>query len=575
MNQFARIVAFTFAIAALLMSSYADAKARKPKELLQYIPADTPYVMVFTKPFPDELMDKFEPSMDKMLSAYQRMMRYRLSEHLIELSAQEDGAERAERLQAFMDEMLSLMSIKGLRDAGIGRDSLFAIYGNGILPVFRIGISDIEKFEATIVRLESQANEKFMVGEVAGKSYRYRDFDEIKLVISTFGKDAVVTMVPAGIDDERLAATLGIKKPRDNLARSKDLARISKQYGFTDHFVGFVDVERVAATFTGDPTGNNTDLLEMLGMDANSTSAECRAEITALASVAPRVVVGYTEVGTETLETAMVVELREDIASGLAAFPAAVPGLGIDMGGLFSFGFSIDLMAARSFYEARLDALEADPFECAQFADVNASAAKGREALAKPLPPVVYSFRGMLANVTDIEGLDFSKSKPPESVDASILVAIENAQDLVAMAAMMSPEVAALNLLPDGEAKELVLPQLAAVAEQAFAALSQNALSVSMGEGAPDAAEAMLNADLSGSMPFMSFSMDAKKYYEFVGNAVMENDEDEEGEPMPEAMRTAMRDAMVSSGDMYERMAVNVHLTNRGIEMSSRMTLAE
>jgi hypothetical protein len=44
---------------------------------------------------------------------------------------------------------------------------------------------------------------------------------------------------------------------------------------------------------------------------------------------------------------------------------------------------------------------------------------------------------------------------------------------------------------------------------------------------------------------------------------------------MPEAMRTAMRDAMVSSGDMYERMAINVHLTKRGIEMSSRMTLAE
>jgi hypothetical protein len=575
MNQIARIVAFTIAAAALFLSSLADAKARKPKEILQYIPADTPYAMAFTKPFPDELMDKFEPSMDKMLSAYQRMMRYRLSEHLIELSAQEDGAEKAERLQSFMDEMLSLMSIKGLRDAGIGRDSLFAIYGDGMLPVFRIGITDIEKFEATIVRLESQAKEKFMLGELLGKSYRYRNFDELKLVIATFGKDAVITLVPAGLDDERLALTLGIKKPRNNLARSKDLARISKEYGFTDHFVGFVDVERVAATFTGDPTGQNADLLEMLDIDAEDTPPECRAELAELASVAPRVVMGYTAVGTDALETGMVVELREDIASGLATFPAAVPGLGTDLGGLFSFGFSIDLMAVRTFYESRLDALEADPFECENFADVNANVAKGREALAKPLPPVVYSFRGMLANVTGIEGLDFATDQPPDSVDASILVAIENAQDLVTMAAMMSPEIAALNLLPDGKAKALELPQLEAVAEQAFAALSQDGLSIALGDAAADEAEAMLQADVPGSTPFVSFNMDAKKYYEFVGNAVIKTDEDEEGEPMPEAMRTAMRDAMVSSGDMYERMAINVHLTKRGIEMSSRMTLAE
>ena len=575
MNQFARIAAFTIAVAALLMSGFADAKARKPKEILQYIPADTPYVMAFTKPFPDELMDKFEPSMDKMLSAYQRMIRYRLSEHLIELSAQEDGAEKAEQLQRFMDEMLSLLSVKGLRDAGIGRDSLFAIYGDGILPVLRIGVSDIDKFEATIARLESQAGEKFVDGELAGKPYRYRDLDEITLVISTFGKDAVIAVVPAGTSDQRLAQTLGIEKPRKNLARSKALEKISEEYGFTDHFVSFIDVERVAAAFTGDPSGRNTDLLRVLGMNADDTSPVCRSEISDLASVAPRIVVGYTKVDADVLETGMVVELREDIAGGMASLPSVVPGLGADLGGWFSFGFSIDMMAARSFYESRLDALEADPFECEHFADVNASTVKGREALAKPLPPVVYSFRGMLANIANIEGLDVATDKPPESIDASILVAIENAQDLVMMAAMMSPEVAALNLVPDGKAKALDLPQLAAIAEQAFAALSESGLSLALGDSAASEAEAMLSADALSSGPFASFSMDAKKYYEFVSEAVMTEGDDEEGEPMPMAMRTAVRDVMISSGELYDRMAVNVYLTERGVEVNSRLTLSD
>ena len=575
MNQLARIAASTMVVIALLTSSCGDAKDRKPKEILQYIPADTPYVMAFTKPFPDDLMDKVEPSIDKMLSAYQRMMHYRLSEHLIELSAQEDGAEKAERLQEFMDELISFMSVKGLREAGVGRDSVFAIYGDGVLPVVRIGTTDIVKFESALARLESKASESFLVGEIEGKPYRYRDFDELSLVIATFDKDAVIAVVPAGIGDERLAQTLGIEKPRRSLADSKELDKISKEYGFTDHFASFIDVERIAATFTGDPTGRNTDFLTMVDMNEKNTPPECRTEIGELASVAPRVVMGYTRVDTDFLETEMVIELREDIASGMATLPAVVPGLGADLGGLFGFGFSLDVMAARSFYEARLDALEADPFECAHFAEINNSAAKGREALAQPLPPVVYSFRGMLANVTNIEGLDLATKTPPESIDASILVAIENAQDLVTMAAMMSPEIAALNLVPDGKAKALNLPQLATIAKQAFAALSEGGLSIALGQDSAEEAEAMLSADVSDSRPFASFSMDAKKYYEFVGQAVLEGGDDGQGEPMPEAMRAAVRDAMVASGDLYERMAVNVHLTQRGVEVSSRLTLSD
>ena len=69
--------------------------------------------------------------------------------------------------------------------------------------------------------------------------------------------------------------------------------------------------------------------------------------------------------------------------------------------------------------------------------------------------------------------------------------------------------------------------------------------------------------------------MDAKKYYELVGNAIMAGDDNDEGEPMPEVMRAAVRDAMISSGEMYKRMAVNVHLTERGVEISSRLTLAD
>ena len=330
----------------------------------------------------------------------------------------------------------------------------------------------------------------------------------------------------------------------------------------------------MAGAFLGDD-GRNSELFAALEYDSSMLSDTCRAEFAQMAAIAPRIVMGYTEVGMSAMSTSMVVELRDDIAAGLAAIPAAVPGLGPDLGGLFSFGFSMDPLAMRSFYEARLDAMEAEPFECEHLAELQGGVAKGREALAQPLPPVVYSFRGMLANVTGLEGMDIATETPPTSVDASMLFAIDNAQDLVTMAAMMSPEIAALNLLPDGKAKRLDLPQIAMVAQEAFAALSDKGLSVSLGEGSDQNVEAMLQADVAESKPFVSMSMDAAKYYEFVGEAMMAAEEEEEGEEVPEAVRGAMRDIMVSSGSLYERMLMNVHLTERGIEIDSRMTLAD
>jgi len=572
MNHFFRTLIGVSATVAALVSCRADV-AHESEQLLQYIPAETPYVMAFTKPLPDDLMDKFEPVVDQTLSGYERILRYKVSEVMVELSREEGGAEKAKQLQELVDEFTSLMSVQGLRDAGIDRDSVFAIYGDGLLPVFRIELSDRDKFDAAVSRLESKSPQKFQVGTVGGESYRYYDIEEARFVVATPGDSAVITIVPSTYSDERLARALGIKKPQDNVADG--LEEIRNAYDFTDHFVGFVDVEKLAASFLGDPSGLNKELLLVAEHDPEELMEECRAEFAELASVAPRVVVGYTNVNKSFLDTRMVVELREDIASGLATLPTAVPGLGADLGGLLSFGFSLDPMAARSFLEARLDAMEADPFECADLGELQASVAQGRQALAQPLPPVVYNFSGMLAHISDVQGMNLGTKKPPESVDASFLVAFKNAQDLVNMASMMIPQVAEMNLLPDGKARALDLPQLAEIADKAFVALSNVGISVAMGEGSAENSEAMLVADVEMPPPFVSFSMDSKRYYDFVGDALMQENETEDGESEPLALRTAMRDVMVSSGELYERVSVNVHLTERGVEIGSRMTLSD
>ncbi len=574
MKPFARIAIASFAIVTLLLPPGALA-ARKGKELLQYIPADTPYVFAVMTPLPNDLQDRFEPAIDQTLAAYRKLISHHVDAEVARLRATEGGGARADRLQSLVEEVTSLLSVEELRNAGLGRGSLFAVYGDGLLPVMRLALTDARAFDNAIARIETAAAAEFDKGLLGGNTYRYRDFDKMRLIVATLGKDAVITLVPVTYDDARLAEALGLKKPRHSLARSKELRKLAREYGFTDHMIAVVDVRRMVTSVLRDPNGRNTELFRQAGRDSFKLSAACEMEFEQLANVAPRIVSGYTKVAKDRLDMSMTVEVRPDIAAGLAALPAGVPGLGSDPGGLMSFGFSLDPLALRSFYEARLDAMESDPFECELLAHLQASVPRGREALATPVPPMVYSFRGILAQVTDIRGADLANDKPPEEIDGSVLFAMENAEALVTMAAMMSPEIAALNLLPDGRARQLNLPQLAELAQEAFAALSDSALAVAVGAGAERAAEAMLAAKPGASKPFASFSMDARRYYDLMGEAVMQAKPDEGEEPLPEEIRAAIRDIMLSSSGLYERMAIDVHFTERGIEISSRMALAD
>ncbi len=566
----------TLCIAAVASIFAGCAKQEEtPPGVLQYVPADTPYVFASTESIPDSLADKLEPTIDEVLEAYQRIIRHAMAEELVELSAEEGGAEKAEKLQALVDEVLGLMSIDGIRGAGIDRDAAFAFYGNGLLPVVRLELTEAAAFDSAIARIESKAENQLSVGELKGEEYKYLDVDKARLLIATLDDQAVISIAPVQFSDDQLARVLGITKPAKSLADSKGLESLSEQYGFSNYFSGYVNSQSLVGTFLGNATGLDKDLLAIFDYDVSDMSETCKSEFMEVAGIAPRMVFGYTDMNDEFIDSVFVVELRDDIAEGLATIPRPVPGLGQDFGGLMSFGFGVDLLKAREFYEARLDAIEADPFECDKLASMQGFVAMGRQALNQPVPPVVYSFQGMVAVISDIQGMDLAKQRPPESIDASFLLAIENAQSLVAMGAMMDPELASLNLMPDGKPVKLELAQLAEVTDEAYAALSDNALAVSMGEGSETKAAELLVADSKEPAPLFSMTMDTASYYGLIGDAMMHSEPKEGEEEMPLAVRTALKDVMTLMGQVYRRMALDVRLTPKGIEMRSRLLLAD
>jgi hypothetical protein len=404
------------AISAVMLSACGKddepAAISASSDLLQYIPADSPYVFVTLEPISDEIMDDLEPKLDRVLLSYRDVLREAVAAKKAEFSEEEQNSEEAQRIEAFVEEFSTLLSVQGMRDAGIARDSLAAFYGNGLLPVLRLELSDDALFEATIARLEEQAGQTMPVGEVAGQSYRYIDAEELRIVIAVLDGQAVFTLVPTVFDESQTGRALGLTLPETSIADTTVLQDLIGKYDFTNHVVAFVDVPSIAERFVGQPTGLDADLMA-LSEDDMQLSDVCRAEIRAVAGIVPRMVIGYTGLTAKRFDSSIILEVREDIAAGLTAVATAVPGLGGDRGGLMTFGMSLDMKAARDFMEARLDAMEADPYECEHLADLQAGVAEGRATLNQPVPPMVYDFKGFVAVIDAIEGLDLATQTPP------------------------------------------------------------------------------------------------------------------------------------------------------------------
>jgi hypothetical protein len=376
------------AISAVMLSACSkdeepaapSAAVSSSSELLQYIPADSPYVFVSLEPISDEIMDDLEPKLDRVLSSYRVVLREVVAAKKAEYSEEEQNSEEAQQIEAFVEEFSSLLSVQGMRDAGIARDSLAAFYGNGLLPVMRIELSDDALFEATIARLEEQAGHQMAVGDVQGQSYRYFDAEEFRIVVAVLDNQAVFAIVPSAFDASQTGRALGLTLPETSIAETTILQDIIGKYGFTNHVVAFVDVPAIAERFVGQPTGLDADLLALGGGNDLQLSDACKSEIRDVAGIVPRMVIGYTGLTAKQFDSSIVVELREDLAAGLTAVATAVPGLGGDRGGLMTFGMSLDINAAREFMEARLDAMDADPYECEHLADLQAGAASQSKA---------------------------------------------------------------------------------------------------------------------------------------------------------------------------------------------------
>ena len=536
--------------------------------LLRYVPADTPYFLGVLEPSPDEVFDKMEPYLQDMFASYGEMLGD--LEEMLENPEEWETGDPAEKeaISVIVKILKPLMSPDGYLDAGFSRESTSVLYGNGLLPVLRFTVAESGPLDAWVSDIEAEAGVTMTTATVNGKSYRYLEAEEMNIILGTFDNQLILTVAPATFEDDQLAELLGITLPSENIADTGVLQEIADEYSYLPQYIGFVDTRRLADTFITAPSGLNAGLLSLMEYDSTTLSDVCATELRGLAAVMPRMVIGAEQVSAERVDSLLVLELRDDIADGLTAIPAMVPGLGKAYEGLFSFGMSVDVLAAREFYAGRIETLENDPFECELLEGFQQSVVAGREALNQPVPPVAYGFKGFLAVVNDIDGFTPGQSTPPESVDGSLLVAMDNAQGLLALGQMFSPELYEMDIQPDGRPHLLDIPAVqSAGVESAWLAMTDDAIALSLSEDGESVLPGMLEAAGASPPPFISMNMDAGRYYEFVAESVTARQDEMAGDFPASMART-----MTSIGDLYDQFYMDVLFTKRGIEISMDTT---
>jgi len=542
--------------------------------ILGFVPSDTPYVFAAVESMPDAVLDKLEESSDGVLDAYKTV----IGASLEQVTDDAETAEEEEQMRVALslaEAFVDLLRSDNLRAAGIPRGAQMALYGVGVLPVIRIELSNPVAFQAKIAEIEASMGGNLETAGIDGQSYRFFPLDGAQMVIAVVDDYAVGAVTPESISDDMMAAVLGLEKPSDSIAESGALQAMAEAYEFSNYGLGFFSVARLVETFSGGAEGIDAELLALMDYSADDVSPVCRNDLRSAAAVMPRIVSGYTTVMASNVASNTVFEMRSDIAQGLPAISAPVPGLGADPGGLVSFGMSIDALALREFLEARFDAYEADPYTCEFFAGIQPMIDQARISMNQPVPPVAYSFKGFLGVIDRIEGLDFSGQQPPEVVEARFLIANDNAPALLAMGAMFSPEIAMLNLQPDGQPVALPLPQLAAMGTTSFVAMTQSALAISVGDGEPAGLTELLESPAAASQPSVSVRLDGQRYYEFMSEAVKAGNAADGNEEMSEELQEAASTVMAGIGDAIDRISVDVTLTSRGIELPANVTLQD
>lgn len=573
-------------------------------EHLQYIPADSPYVFINLKPLPEDLQEKFSESYGEIFNVYSRIAKNAYADYVERAKANNEIGIEIEGddfwdnkwIKALQKEFDGEFSFKSFEKFGITKKSTYAVYGNGVLPVMRLSLSDTKLFSKAIERIEAYADDKIPQLTVDGMqvwtiSDSTSEKDNGELIFALNDKDLILTFLPPESTTKMLEQLIGHTKPEVALSSTDTINKLMSEKNYLPESLGYIDFQQILNRFIQEPTGLDKEFLGQFDEYAekrNELSEVCKSELQEMVKTMPRLVYGLTEVSGKRLVTESVFEVRSDLAKEMTALSAPVPGLG-DGTGFFSMGFSMDIPAMRDFAIKRIEALQAKPYQC-EFLEIEAeNLDQALKAVKNPAAGFVESVHGFNVVIDEIdadamfkliqadeeseEELDFSEIQEALSnnFSAYAVFAADKPKTMVNMGKMMSPELAALNIKDDGKAVLIneLFPE--PIPMDVFAAMNDKAMTISVGKDAENTPKKIFALKASKNPPLFAYSVDMGKYMKVLDKVLSNPDLAEAMQEDEELSLEEIRAVLGAFGDIFGVINTKIVLREDGVAIEQSM----
>lgn len=544
-------------------------------DLLQHVPADTPYAFVTSRPLPDGLRSKLGDHYAIQLAAQGEVFS-RLREQMRESEDATPLAYQAESLfdvlEALFAEFEGRDTAAKVRELGIEPVTRSVIYGIGVLPAVRVEILDAAKLDAMFDRVEARAGVSASRGELDGQRYRRIDLGRVDAVLSVTERHAIAGLLPDSLFDRELPLLLGQVQPDTNLAGTGEIQALVEEHGFTGYGEGFIRLDSLVAILLGKGQGRNSEVMQALGTAPIPVSAGCMQMTEQLVSGMPRMVIGITAADEQQLAARAIWESSAAVSAHLQKLAAPVPGLGATYNGLVSFGMGIDLPQLRNAIDALLRAVIAAGSSCEWVDPASLKAVMPQLNLA--LGPMTAGIKGFNLQLADLE-ID-PRTMQPTHLQAGLLAAVDDPRGVFALGAMFNPALANLQIPGDGSFVDL--PQGMGLDQQTpplKVAIQDKALVLVAGDDSAELANALLNAVAASPAPLFAVDYGVYQLVQRFGD-MLDSATVQLGSQGEEEMAEELREQLESfrqQARMFSRLRMSMHASPEGLVMDQVMEL--
>lgn len=398
----------------------------KGPEILASVPADTPYVFAFLEPMAPSIRARLAAQSGEQVRAALKKAATgdgRMALVAAALYAELDGTDPARWMDAL----------------GFSSESRIVLYGMSLWPVLRVETKDPARVRELLARIVKAGAPDLQPATTAHATLYTLKQDSFAYVFGVVDRELVASVMPTIVLDRMMPSLTGAERPVKSLRDAPVLPSLIAKHHYTTAMVGYVEslgvLEAVYRTI------------------GERLPAACHDDLARMAAVMPRFVIGYRRLDERGFAASMAIELPHDVISGLQKLHTTMPALQAAQQPLFAMAASVNIDAMFGWMRDVTGKLRSRPFRCEAFDKLNHAIDDLGTKLDEPLPPMEQGLRGFELVIDDATVM-------PPGGTGHVLVAGDHIADLVHQLLAKVPQLAALQIPPDGAPVELPIAQL-------------------------------------------------------------------------------------------------------------------